>query len=83
MKNILTKFEDNVQTMMASMNTMMENITKTIQDLHDPHKTSANAVQHLVPFNQTSPHGGLPNTSVASPSTQSNSTEMGVGALKQ
>ena len=30
MKNILTKFEDNVQTMMASMNTMMENITKSV-----------------------------------------------------
>jgi hypothetical protein len=83
MKTILTKFEENVQTMMASMNTMMENITKTVQDLHDPQKTSANAVQHLVPFNQTSPHGGLPNNSVASPSTQSNSTEMGVGAPKQ
>eukprot|EP00978_Attheya_sp_CCMP212_P017406 scaffold46292_cov34-Attheya_sp.AAC.5 len=52
MKNILTKFEENVWTMMTSMNTMMEKITKTIHDLNDPHNTSENTVQHLVPFNK-------------------------------
>ena len=95
MKQILGKFEESMKLMVTSMNTMMVNMNKTIMDLSNPQLSSEQAVQHLIPIQnsiphggldpltQKSPHGGLPNTSVTSPSTQSHSTDMGVGALNQ
>jgi hypothetical protein len=95
MKQILGKFEESMKVMVTSMNTMMVNMNKTIMDLSNPQLSSEQAVQHLIPIQnsiphggldpltQKSPHGGLPNTSVTSPSTQSHSTDMGVGALNQ